>query len=148
MSQALWMRLRDVAWSDYSTSDGSGERIPRLLQDISSRKISRAIKASHMLWKTLCNDKIQPASEPTLPFLIELLQQVQVDVKFEILDILKSISVKLSEQDAKNDWQKATWNTLARSLPILRTLHKSGATELKISIEPLIELLQTDSLEK
>ena len=146
MSQALWMRLREVDWSEYSTSEGTGERIPRLLQDISSRKVSRAIKASHILWKTLSNDTVQPASEPTLPFLVELIQQVQSDVKFEIIDILKSIAVKLDKLDSKEDWQQATWDTLARSLPILRKLHKSGSIDLKMAIEPLIELLQTDSL--
>ena len=146
MSQALWMRLREVDWSEYSTSEGTGERIPRLLQDISSRKVSRAIKASHILWKTLSNDTVQPASEPTLPFLVELIQQVQSDVKFEIIDILKSIAVKLDKLESKEDWQQATWDTLARSLPILRKLHKSVSIDLKMAIEPHIELLQTDSL--
>ena len=140
MSQALWMRLRDVAWSDYTTSEGTGERIPRLLQDISSRKTSRAIKASHILWKALCKDTIQPASEPTTPFLLDLLHQAHTDVKFEILDIFKSFSIKLAELD--------TWDHMAKSLPILRKIHKSGSKDLKISIEPLIELLQSDSLEK
>ena len=148
MAQALWMRLRDVAWSDYSTSEGNGERIPRLLQDISSRKTSRAIKASHILWKALCKDTIQPASEPTTPFLLDLLHQAHTDVKFEILDIFKSFSIKLAKLETKNDWQQATWDHMAKSLPILRKIHKSGSKDLKISIEPLIELLQSDSLEK
>ena len=148
MAQALWMRLRDVAWSDYSTSEGNGERIPRLLQDISSRKNSRAIKASHILWRTLCSDTIRSAAEPTTPFLIELLQQAQAEVQFEIIDILKSFSIKLAPLDNKSDWQQATWNSMAKSLPILRKLHRSGSADLKISLEQLIELLQTNSIEK
>ncbi len=148
MSQALWMRLRDVSWSEFSTSDGSGERIPRLLQDISSRKTSRAIKASHMLWKLLCKDDIHHAAAPCSTFLIDLLHQAHNDVKFEILDIIKSCISKLFNMKEKNDWQKETWNTFAKALPIFRKLHKSGSIDLKIALEPIIELLQTDSLEK
>lgn len=148
MSQALWMRLRDVAWSEYSTSTGTGERIPRLIQDISSRKVPRAIKACHMLWKLLCNNEIHHAAAPCTPFLIELLQLVTSEVKLEILDIVKSCALQLTKIDNKNDWQQATWNALAKSLPILRKTHHSGSNDLKITIEPIIKILQTDSLEK
>lgn len=148
MSQALWMRLREVDWSKHETSDGSSERVPRLLQDLASRKTSRAIKAGHMLWKALCSGGTQSVAEPTAPFLIDLLHQTHTDVKFEILDIIKSCAVHLSELPEKNDWQQATWDTFAIALPILRKLHKSGSADLRISLEPIIDLLQTDSLEK
>jgi len=59
MSQALWMRLREVTWSDHKASEGTGERIPRLLQDISSRKIPRAIKPSRRTYNTV-SDRIIP----------------------------------------------------------------------------------------
>jgi len=148
MSQALWMRLRDISWSGYTTSEGSGERIPRLLQDISSRKTSRAIKANHMLWKLLCKGGIHQAALPCSTFLIDLLHQAHTDVKLEILDIIKSCVFNLSEINEKSDWQQGTWDTFAKALPLLRKLHSTGSSDLKISLEPIIELLQTDSLEK
>ena len=152
MSQALWMRLREVGWEDYETSSGSGERLPRLLQDISSRKIPRAIKASHMMWKLLCSNGIHPAAEPTVPFLIELTQLVTADVKMEILDILKSCAVSLSDIDEKQVWQQQTWDALAQALPIFRKMRTPGrgksSDDIIIAVEPIIELLEKDSRRK
>jgi hypothetical protein len=152
MSQALWMRLRDVAWSDFETSTGNGERIPRLLQDISSRKIPRAIKACHMVWKQLCSGGIHPAAEPTLPFLIELSQLVTADVKLEILDILKSCAFSLSNLEEKEPWQEQPWTTLAQALPIFRKMLGKGRGEesefISIAVEAVIEILEKDSHRK
>jgi hypothetical protein len=152
MSQALWMRLREVAWSDYQTSSGNGERLPRLLQDISSRKISRAIKASHMVWKLLCSGGIHPAAEPTVPFLIELSQLVTLDVKLEILDILKSCTVSLMDIEEKQPWQDQTWVSLAVALPLFRQMRNKGSgggsEDINISVESIIELLEKDSNRK
>ena len=148
MSQALWMRLRDIAWSDHQTSTGTGERLPRLLQDISSRKIPRAIKASHMVWKLICSGGIHPAAEPTIPFLIELSQLVTAEVKLEILDILKSSAISLSKINEPLPWQKQTWISLVKSLPILRQMRTGGSEDIKISVESIIEILQQNSREK
>ena len=152
MSQALWMRLREVAWSEYTTSSGNGERIPRLLQDISSRKIPRAIKATHMLWKLLCSEGLRPAAEPTIPFLIELSQQVTYEVKLEIVDILKSCSLLLVEKEDKQSWEQNTWISLVHTLPILRKIRdkgsNKGSADLTTLAESIIELLEKDSNRK
>jgi len=148
MSQALWMRLRNIAWLEYQTSTGTSERLPRLLQDVSSRKISRALKSSHMIWKLICSNGIQTAAEPTIPFLIELSQLVSAEVKLEILDILKSCAVSLSKINEPEEWQNRTWISLAKSLPILRKMRTGGSDDIRISVEPLIELLQENSNEK
>lgn len=152
MSQALWMRLREVEWTHYKTSSGIADRIPRLLQDISSRKISRAIKANHILWKLICSGGIQHAAQPTIPFLIELSQLVTVEVKVEILDTLKSCTLSLSEINDKNTWQQQTWITLAQALPILRHMRNKGkdggSNDINITLEPLIETLEKDSNRK
>ncbi|MGJ8654863.1 MAG: hypothetical protein ACSHX6_00325 [Akkermansiaceae bacterium] len=148
MSQALWMRLRDVAWSEYKTSTGTGERLPRLLQDASSRKIPRAIKANHMIWKLLCSGGIHHAAEPTIPFLIELSQLVTAEVKLEILDTLKSCTVSLLQIEEHNPWQQKTWTSLAKSLPLLRNMRNGGSEDIRISVETIIELLQKNSNEK
>ncbi len=148
MSQALWMRLRDITWSDHETSTGTGERLPRLLQDISSRKIPRAIKACHMVWKLICSGGIHPAAEPTIPFLIELSQLVTAEVKLEILDILKSSAHSLSEINEPQPWQKQTWIYLVKSLPLLRQMRTGGSEDIKISVESIIEILEQNSREK
>jgi hypothetical protein len=152
MSQALWMRLREVAWSDYKTSSGNGERLPRLLQDISSRKTSRAIKASHMVWKLICSGGIHSAAEPTIPFLIELSQLVTADVKLEILDILKNCTLLLTDIEDKSVWQEKTWVTLAIALPLFRQMRNKGsgggAEIISSSAESIIELLEKDSNRK
>ena len=152
MSQALWMRLREVAWSDYKTSLGNGERIPRLLQDISSRKISRAIKASHMVWKLLCSGGIHPIAEPTVPYLIELSQLVTVDVKLEVLDILKSCTVSLTNIEERLAWQEQTWAALAVALPLFRQMRNKGSgggsEDINVLVESIIELLEMDSNRK
>lgn len=145
MSQALWMRLREVAWSEYETSTGNGERIPRLLQDISSRKVPRAIKANHMVWKLICSGGIRPSAEPTIPFLLELSQIVTAEVKIEILDTLKSCILSLIGIETKQPWQEQTWITLSKALPLLREMRNGGSEEIRISVETVIELLQNNA---
>ncbi len=145
MSQALWMRLREIAWSEYKTSTGNAERIPRLLQDISSRKISRAIKASHMLWKSICSGDIHPAAEPTVPFLLELSQLVTAEVKLEILDILKSCTASLITIKDKQPWQEQTWTLLSKALPQLRGMRNGGSEDIRVSAESVIELLEANA---
>jgi len=99
MAETLWMKLRMVPWDQYDSNPGTAKKVPKILENLASRKAPRAMKASHELWAALCAGQIAPAAEPAVPFLVEILGICQDGVQSEILDILlKFAKVDTSEQ--------------------------------------------------
>lgn len=88
MADSLWMKLRDISWDQYQCNPGTDKKMPKMLENLASRKEPRAMKASHELWAALCSGKIAPAAKPSIPFFIEILGIAQAGVQSEILDIL------------------------------------------------------------
>lgn len=97
MAQALWMRLREERWDEYSVASGDTASLAKLIQDLAGRKRGRAMKAAHQLWVMLCKGELQSAALPVLPYLFECLDMAVEDVQFEIIDILKSYLSKHPE---------------------------------------------------
>lgn len=95
MGDALWMRLRDVKWDDYAVSSGSAGKLPKLLQDLASRKKVRAMRATHDVWKLLCSGGLYSAAVVTVPFLVEITAICSDEVSVEIFDVLRDCAVKL-----------------------------------------------------
>lgn len=86
MADALWMRIREVEWAEHPTSDGSN--MPSLLRNLASRKLPRAMKASHQMWTALCaGGELYPAAQPSIPFLMEIMGISDPSVQDGILDI-------------------------------------------------------------
>ena len=88
MADALWMKLRKVTWEDYEVSPRCTKQVPRIIEALSARKESKAMKAAHDLWVALCSEKVWPAAEPACPFLFDVLRIAQPAVQGEIIDIL------------------------------------------------------------
>jgi len=88
MADSLWMKLREVPWDQFKANPGTDKKVPKMLENLVSRKEPRAMKASHELWAALCSGNIAPAAKPSIPFLIEILSTSQPSVQSEILDIL------------------------------------------------------------
>ena len=95
MADSLWMRLREIPWGKYPTATPSKKTIPKILENLASRKESRAMKASHELWQALCTGGVSPAARPCLPFLVEILTISGAAVQSEILDLL----IRFSKED-------------------------------------------------
>ncbi|MDB9741357.1 hypothetical protein OAB00_00740 [Akkermansiaceae bacterium] len=90
MADALWMRIREVNWEEFQTTKPAN--IPALLKNLASRKLSRAIKASHQIWAALCSGgTVQSAAVPCIPFLVEIFTISDPAVQDTILDILQSV---------------------------------------------------------
>jgi len=87
MADALWMKIREIDWTSYPTSDGSN--VPSLLRNLASRKLPRAMRASHQVWTALCDGGVlHPAAIPAAPFLVETMMISDPGVQDGILDIL------------------------------------------------------------
>lgn len=118
MADSLWMRLREVPWDKFACNPGTKKKIPKILENLASRKEPRAMKASHELWAALCAGKIAPAAEPTVPFLGEILGICAVGVQSEILDILITLSQVPTSDDAPA-WHHQVIEAIQQELPII-----------------------------
>ncbi|MBT8038130.1 MAG: hypothetical protein KJO21_11345 [Verrucomicrobiae bacterium] len=105
MADSLWMRLREVRWEQFTCTPAPKKSLPKMLENLASRKEARAMKASHELWVALCSEGIQPAAEPCLPFLIEILGISEAAVQGEILDLLLQFT-QLPNDTSAQEWQK------------------------------------------
>ena len=97
MADSLWMKLRKVPWEKFPPHPGTDKKVPKILENLASRKEPRAMKASHELWSALCAGSISPAAEASLPFLIDILKISSPAVQSEILDML----LKFAESGSK-----------------------------------------------
>ncbi|MGC6426125.1 MAG: hypothetical protein ACON5H_03905 [Akkermansiaceae bacterium] len=89
MNDPLWKRLRDLNWQGAGIHDQDARGLQKLLQDLSSHKEVRAMKASQKLWSLL-----KPPSKFGLlirPFLVEIHGISTPAVRREIDDLLLRI---------------------------------------------------------
>ena len=136
MADALWMKLRDVPWEKYPASPRSTKQIPRILEALSSRKESRAMKAAHDIWTALCSGQVWPAAEPAYPFLIEILHIAHPTIQGEILDILTQFANFSGDME---EFQIRLKELLGKEQNTISRLTKSSDT---VVAEKAKELLQ------
>jgi hypothetical protein len=122
MADSLWIRLRKVPWDRFNCAPGTDKKVPKMLENLSSRKQPRAMKAAHELWSALCSGGIQPAAEPSTPFLVEILGICKQGVQSEILDILLKLSQPPSDE-----------NTQALHQRICQTIHRNQRVVTKLT---------------
>lgn len=105
MADAMWMKLRNVSWTEFEASPSSKKQVPRILEALASRKGARAMKAGHDIWVALCSGKVWPAAEPAFPFLVEILGISQPEVQGEVLDLFLKFATVPNDEDAE-EWHK------------------------------------------
>jgi len=105
MADSLWMRLREVHWERFKSSPASKKTVPKILENLASRKEPRAMKASHDLWIALCSGEVHPAAEPSFPFLIEILGISSAAVQGEILEVFLKFTQVSKDEDAP-EWEQ------------------------------------------
>lgn len=89
MNDPLWKRLRDLDWPATGVDEKGARKVQKLLQDLSSHKEARSMKASQKLWTLL---KPPCGFAKTIePFLKEIWKISPADVQREIEDLLKRI---------------------------------------------------------
>lgn len=103
MADSLWMRLRETSWSKYESAPASKKLIPKILENLASRKEARAMKATHDLWVALCSGGPHSAAEPCLPFLMEIFDISSDSVQEELLDVFMKLAQK-PDADAE-EWR-------------------------------------------
>ena len=114
MADALWMRIREVSWDEFPAAGGAN--VPSLLKNLASRKLPRALKASHQTWTALCaGGEVFPAALPALPFLVEITTISDPAVQEGILDILLRLVTEGEE------WQRAVQSHQLRLAPLRRS---------------------------
>ncbi|MDB4541568.1 hypothetical protein N9192_01595 [Akkermansiaceae bacterium] len=87
MKEPLWKRLRDLDWAGIDEKEARS--VQKLLQDLSSHKEARSMKASQKLWTLLK----PPCTYGKIiqPFLYEIRKISSQAVKSEINDLLARI---------------------------------------------------------
>lgn len=143
MSQALWMRLREVKWANYQTSTGSAERMPKLLQDLSSRKAARAMRSSQEIWKLLCSGGVHSAAAPSIQFLVDIVFTSTEEVRMEIYDILISCATFLEQQketEEKVEWYEEAERNLRFGKKDLENLLKKSKGDSLMVLERLFDI--------
>ena len=114
MADALWMRLREVEWERFSTSDGSN--VPNLLKNLSSRKLPRAMKASHQVWTAFCGGgEVHSAAIPAAPYLVEIMFISDPGVQDGIIDVLSRLASENGEAREAVAAEKAQLKKLLKS---------------------------------
>lgn len=139
MAQALWMRLREVQWQEYEVSQGNADRLPKILQDLASRKRARSMKACHEVWQLLCRGGVHSAAVIVVPYLVEIIEISIEDVQMEIADTLKSCAVNVVSLDA--DWADALTAALLGELPELKRLAKKAKGDSQIAYARAIDAI-------
>jgi len=140
MADSLWMRLREVRWEKYKVSPASKKLVPKILENLASRKEARAMKASHDLWVALCSGEIYPAAEPCFPFLIEILGISQVSVQGEILDLFLKFAQVPNDESAE-EWQKLLRMMLSKEHRFFTKLRHSRDEIVAGRAERLLDII-------
>jgi hypothetical protein len=141
MADSLWMRLRDVTWDQYPCNPGTVKKVPKILENMASRKAPRAMKASHELWAALCSGSIAPAAEPCIPFLIEIIDISATGVKSEILDILLKCAQVPDGDDVSQARHKRIILAIQREQFFLTKLMRSNDAITAEKAEELINVI-------
>lgn len=82
------MKIREVNWDDFDHAGST--KVASLLKNLASRKLPRAMKASHQLWTALCGGgKVYSAAIPCVPFLVEIMSISDDAVKDGIIDVFQ-----------------------------------------------------------
>lgn len=140
MADALWMRLREVDWVSYGSAGNNSARMPKLLQDLASRKASRGMRAAHEVWKLVCSGGVREVAQPTLPFLLEIATMVQPEVAMEVYDIVVSCAVAVAQSD--EGWEAELREDLVKAeSSLVRRLARSKG-DLAIVLERLVGQLR------
>ncbi len=139
MAQALWMRLREEKWENYSVAEGNADRFPKVLQDLAGRKRGRAMKASHDVWRMLCKGGVHSAAVVVVPYLVETLEISIGDVQIEICDTLKSCAVASSE--LTEEWGPTLREVLISQEKTLKHYAKKAKGDASIAYSGVIDAL-------
>lgn len=131
MAQALWMRLREVQWQEYEVSQGNADRLPKILQDLASRKRARSMKACHEVWQLLCRGGIHSAAVIVVPYLVEIIEISIEDVQMEIADTLKCCALGVPSLEA--EWADSLKGSLLVEQDELQRLAKKAKGDLQIA---------------
>lgn len=140
MADALWMRLRDVAWGQYEVSSGKPERLGKLIADLSSRKKVRAMRASQELWRLVCSGGLRSGASVVVPFLVEVIDVSEDEVRCEILDILKSCAVGVLK--VEEPWGDVVKSDLEDGVDSLFWLKRKAKGDVAIAVDGFFDAVK------
>ena len=113
-------RILAIDWSKYDSaygnvaedipdylSDGYIPNVPKSLLNLFSDDKETALQASHDLWCCLCHQYsfVSSAALPAYDILFYGLQNLEDDLKVEILDIIRGFVYCISKNTSKTSWQ-------------------------------------------
>ena len=100
----MFDELDAIPWTDLTHAYGSAEEVPTWLRQLIFSDVDTRESAMNRLYGSLCHQGwISPATAYAVPCLLELLQEPGIQVKEDILKLLKHIA------RADSDLQEKTW---------------------------------------
>ena len=111
-----------------------------MLEGLASKKEARAMRASHELWVALCQDGIQSAAEPCLPFLIEIIGISKPHVQGEILDLITQFA-RVPDHEPASDLQTRLLTSIREQQACFQKLRNSHDDIIAAKASQLVSLL-------
>src|SRR5579885_300973 len=116
----MFRDLNIIPWHDLTHAYGSAEEVPMWLRQVASSDERIREQALNHLGGSICHQGwICPATGYAVPFLLELLQEPEVQGKEEILALLADIAIaypELHEERWRTNARVPQWNVPA-SIP-------------------------------
>ena len=150
----LYKMIDEIDWSQYETAYGNAARdiphfqagktpsVPSSLWALFSGDREKAMRAASDLWAGLCHPHayISSAALPACDFLILGLQELDDELKVELLDIFLGFAV-CTGRSAEADWEKQLREKLTNHLPVFAGLVSSEHEDISYFSERIVEEL-------
>jgi aminoglycoside 2''-phosphotransferase len=137
-SATIFEGLNELPWADLRHAYGSAEEVPMWLRQLTSQDQALRESAYDALEASICHQGwICPATGYTVPFLIELLSNPQIQDKAHILELLAYIAAAdpLDEETWRNNPGVPVWD-VSRDIPF-----KDAHAEVALGTPVYISLL-------
>ncbi len=154
----LYKMIDEIDWSQYETAYGNAARdiphfqagktpsVPSSLWALFSGDREKAMRAASDLWAGLCHQHayISSAALPACDFLILGLQELDDELKVELLDIFLGFAV-CTGRSAETDWEKQLRDKLTSHLPVFAGLVSSENEDIACFAERILEELTKET---
>lgn len=138
-----------VNWAQYETAySKTGENIPDYLVDLFCDDKERILKATHMLWCSLCHQHAYVSSSalPSYDFLKYALLNLDDCIKKELLDIFYGFAICTTENNdyrlSDKPWVSHLREKLTKDIEVFRNFICNSDEDISYFAERICECLE------
>lgn len=161
MDKHILELITTTDWSQYETAYGNASedipcyvqtgdnrgctpKIKQSLTDLFSDDTKTAMQATHDLWCGLCHQHsfVSSAALPAFDILLYALQNLNDEIKVEILDILFGFAICTSDEDSPASWHGQLREKLKQNKEYIQSLVGHKNEEIDSFAKDIMEELQ------